>query len=301
MSGAPGRVEGRRSPSAPSEVVTTETVIDIGRAAALWSLFDLGGPRPEAGSLLPDLWHWVALPAWALSSELGTDGHHHVNGQGFPAGPGARRMFAGGEVTFQAPMVAGETVHVESAASPPEHKTGRSGDFDLVGLHITVRKEDGSVALRERRDLVFRPASPVGAGGPVTPPDAQVLVPGLRPLVRRGPWTWDLHTDPTVLMRFSAATANGHRIHYDQPYATGVEGYPGLVVHGPLMTLSLVEVLRQETGGGLAALRHRKVAPLFCGQRASVVRDSSGGSGTPRVRLVRDDVVCAEVEAELAP
>lgn len=106
--------------------------------------------------------------------------------------------------------------------------------------------------------------------------DAASLRPVGTPLRRAGEWTWDFATDPTLLMRFSAASSNPHRIHYDWPYATRVEGYPGLVVHGPLMTLALAEVSRLEKyPGRMARLSHRNKAPMFCGQSAQLCGDQT--------------------------
>ena len=149
--------------------------------------------------------------------------------------------------------------------------------------------------LDERQDIVYRrprarsgtaPEPPLGAGSPA----------GLA--LRRGPAPedgWDVVTDPTVLMRFSAATANAHRIHYDWPYATGVEGYPGLVVHGPLMTLAAGRGrCGRPASAGPGALQHRNRAPLFCGQPARITHEHhpsgvlsllSGADGAPRTTL----------------
>ncbi|HEX2316980.1 MAG TPA: MaoC family dehydratase N-terminal domain-containing protein [Thermomonospora sp.] len=247
--------------------VTTDEPVDPAPVAALAALFDDGLPTPEPGAELPPLWHWVALPRWPVSSEVGADGHP-ARGSFLPPVDLPRRMFAGGEVTFHRPLRVGETVRRESTVESVTEKTGRSGRLVIVVVRTRLSGRDGALCVEERQDLIYREAgAPTGTAAPVE--DAAALQPVGAPFRRAGEWTWDFSTDPTLLMRFSAATANAHRIHYDWPYATRVEGYPGLVVHGPLMTLALAEVLRLEGGSGrVTRLSHRNKAPLFCGQPA---------------------------------
>ncbi|MDP3889889.1 hypothetical protein [Nocardioides sp.] len=148
-----------------------------------------------------------------------------------------------------------------------EHKHGRTGE--LVVVTTLTRLYDGAtLCLTERQDLIYRGAAsrPTDAA----PPLARTFSPDV-PLHAAGEGTWGLHTDPTLLMRFSAATANTHRIHYDWPYATGVEAYPGLVVHGPLMSLLLAEVARLSGVTDVASVKHRNLAPLFCGDPAQLL------------------------------
>ncbi len=250
--------------------VTSSEVLEPGPCAALTAVFDDGATPVEPGGLLPPLWHWVALPRWSPSSLLDLDGHPR-RGSFLPPVSLPRRMFAGGEVVLHSPLRVGATVTREASVKSVTPKQGRSGE--MVVVVVEVRLYDGDrLALEERQDIVFRASS---AAPPAEPPPqpAAALAPIGRPLTRAREWRWDFATDPSLLMRFSAATSNAHRIHYDWPYATAVEGYPGLVVHGPLMTLALAETARIETPGKhVRRLRHRNVRPLFCGQTAQVRR-----------------------------
>jgi 3-methylfumaryl-CoA hydratase len=216
------------------------------------------------GEPLPPLWHWLALPQWSPSSMLGGDGHPR-RGSFLPPVELPRRMFAGGEVSLHAPIAIGSTVRREAEVSGVERKHGRSGE--LVIVTTRTRLYDGhTLCLEERQDLIYRDA----ARRQPSPADAVLpasVDPGA-PLRALGERTWALHTDPSLLMRFSAATANAHRIHYDWPYATGVERYPGLVVHGPLITLLLAETARLAGLDHVQRLSHRNLAPLFCGEPA---------------------------------
>ncbi|MFC3960712.1 FAS1-like dehydratase domain-containing protein, partial [Nocardia jiangsuensis] len=240
--------------------VVTEEYLDPGPVAALTALLGSGAPAVGPGDPLPPLWHWAALARWPAADEIGPDGHPRRGGF-LPPVELPRRMFAGGEVSFEAPLVVGSAVRREATVSAVTLKRGRSGELVVVVVEITLTGPDGVVAVRERQDLIYRAA----AAAPVAVPAAAVSDPVGVPLLRHGPGDWELRTDPTVLMRFSAATANAHRIHYDRPYATGVEGYPALVVHGPLTTLALAETLRVDHPGPPVLLRHRNLAPIFCG------------------------------------
>jgi 3-methylfumaryl-CoA hydratase len=245
--------------------VTTRELVDPAPVAALAALFDDGLPAPRPGEDLPPLWHWVALPRWPVSSELGPDGHP-ARGTFLPPVDLPRRMFAGGVVTFHAPVKVGDAVLRESTVESVTEKSGRSGRLVIVVVRTRLSTVNGMLCVEERQDLVYREGSAPAAQA--TPPD---LAPVGAPFRRSEAGTWELASDPTLLMRFSAATANPHRIHYDWPYATCVEGYPGLVVHGPLISLALAEVLRLDRPRDrVRRLSHRNKAPLFCGEPAQL-------------------------------
>jgi 3-methylfumaryl-CoA hydratase len=281
----------------PNTVVTRQ-LVDSAPVRALGALLDSGAAVPQPGDPLPPLWHWVALPRWVASSQVSSDGHP-PRGALLPAVDLPRRMFAGGSVNGQAPLIVGETVERTERAVSVAHKTGRSGSFVVVTVETSLHAEDGTLRLEERQDLVFRGTDALRVpGAPPSPEVAAGLTPQGPPLRRTSEGGWAVATDPTLLMRFSAATANAHRIHYDWPYATGVEGYPGLVVHGPLSTLLLAETVRLDRGTP-ASFRytHRHLAPVFCGEPCSVTSTAEPGSqtqtrllvgpdGTPRGRLV---------------
>lgn len=247
---------------------TTEEYLDPGPVAALASLFDDGLPAPATGDVLPPLWHWVALARWPVSSLLAADGHP-AKGTFLPPVELPRRMFAGGTARFPGVLRVGDTVRRVARVESVTEKQGRSGALVLVTVGVELYAPDGSLAVAEQQNLIYREApAPNAPTGDPAPGSAAALAPGGAPLVPAGADRWRLVTDPTLLMRFSAATANAHRIHYDWPYATRVEGYPGLVVHGPLMTLALAETHRLSGAQPVRALRHRNSAPLFCADPA---------------------------------
>ncbi|GLY67968.1 FAS1-like dehydratase domain-containing protein [Amycolatopsis taiwanensis] len=282
------------------ETTSVET-LDAAPVAALGALLDSGAPVPGAGEALPPLWHWVALPRWPVSSAIGPDGHPR-RGETLPPVDLPRRMFAGGEVTLHGDLRVGARVVRQARVDSIQEKVGRSGALVIVRVGIRLRGLDGDLLLEERQDLVYREATPAPAPSdlpdPAVPATAEPVGAPLLP-DRAG---WCFRTDPTLLMRFSAATANPHRIHYDWPYATHIEGYPGLVVHGPLSTLVLAECLRLEhPERSVRQLVHRNTAPLFCGENARV-KVALPSRDTAEVRLSKgDDRMVAGLSADLTP
>ncbi|WP_329407722.1 hypothetical protein OG563_36945 [Nocardia vinacea] len=257
-----------------AHTVVTEEYVDPVAVAALGALFESGAPPLAAGDPLPPLWHWVAFPRWPMSSAIGPDGHP-ARGDFLPPIELPRRMFAGGEIRLSGHLTIGSTVRRETRVLSVTPKTGRSGQLMVVEVEIRLFGDDGAPAVVERQDLIYRDADK-GVNGGASP---VAIEPVGRPLRRLHDWEWELRTDPTVLMRFSAVTANPHRIHYDWPYATLTEGYPGLVVHGPLMTLALAETLRIERPETTPTrVRHRNLAPLFCPNPAGIRRQDHLGT-----------------------
>lgn len=244
---------------------------------AVGALFDDGLPVPGPGDILPPLWHWAALASWPAAGTTGADGHPAVGGIVPPRGK-PRRMFAGGSVTFMDGLVVGDSVRQEQLVTSVEQKRGRSGDFIVVRTETRVFGGQGRIALVETQDLVYRDAAPrpEETSSRVAPPAAEVVDPLMS---RSSDGAWRFVTDPTKLIRFSSATCNSHRIHYDEPYAVGVEGYPGLVVHGPLMTMALAEVIRLSGFAELRRIEHRNHQPLFCGEAAEMVVEETEAGG----------------------
>jgi 3-methylfumaryl-CoA hydratase len=224
---------------------------------AVSGLFDLP-PVAAAGDPLPPLWHWFGFLDHPRQDELGDDGHP-LAGAFMPDIPDRRRMIAGGRLEVREPMRVGETLERRSEQLRSEAKRGRSGEMLLV----TVRHEflrDGEVVTAEEQDIVYR-SQPPGTARGITAEE-----PGPPP--GPSPEAVELDASETLLFRFSALTHNPHRIHYDAPYATGVEGYPGLVVHGPLLALMLAEIPRRHRAGrGLARCDYRLARPVFAGVR----------------------------------
>ena len=238
--------------------MTTE-IIQRGPAEALAGL--LGVPMPE--DALPLCWHWVYLLDRPAQTELGRDGHVAAGVE-----PGRRRMFAGGRVEAVAPLHFDEPATRRTELVATTEKQGRSGRlvFTTIAQRIYQRDE---LVVDERQDIVYRDlptarAEPEPTGEPVPAAAGE----------------WEIEVTPPLLFRFSALTYNGHRIHYDRDYARDVEGYPGLVTHGPLQALAMAEAAR----GAGTVFEYRLVAPLFEHQglfaRAAgtetFVRDRSG-------------------------
>jgi 3-methylfumaryl-CoA hydratase len=205
--------------------------VDERAVEALHGLIDADGPAPAAGEPLPLLWHWLAFLPRARQSELGSDGHP-TTGRFLPPMNERRRMWAGGRVEVISPATIGQTLTRTGRVSNVTEKAGRSGGLLFVGADYELHAKD--MLIREHQDLVYRPA----AGRPVTE---------ARPATDESDWTWErtISVAPTLLFRFSALTYNAHRIHYDREYAVLTEGYPGLVVHGPLQAILLADAIRR--------------------------------------------------------
>jgi 3-methylfumaryl-CoA hydratase len=254
---------------APGPTTSTD-VIDPRPVAALSALLDLPAPAAGPGDPLPPLWHWLHFLDHPPRGELGEDGHP-VHGHFLPPVPHRRRMFAGGRLRVRAPMRIGDRVDCASELVAVRPKSGRSGEM----LFVTVRRtfsRDGAVLVVEEQDFVYR-SQPAGAVRPTAPTVTQGP-PAPEPPRR---WRLEVPTDPVLLFGFSALTANSHRIHYDAPYATGVEGYPGLVVHGPLLALLALELPRRELPAAVVAeVDYRLVRPAFAGEPLVATGDADG-------------------------
>ena len=203
-----------------------------------------------AGDALPPLWHWLYFLPLHARSALGADGHARKGGF-LPPVPLPRRMWAGGRFEFSGPLRIGNRMRKLSTITAVRASEGRSGPL----VFVTVRHEisvAGERRLAEEHDIVYRRA-PVPGDVPVAPVPAEI-----------GEWRREVLPDDVLLFRYSALTFNGHRIHYDRRYATEVEGYPGLVVHGPLIATLLLDLLQREMPESrLAAFRFRAIRPTF--------------------------------------
>jgi 3-methylfumaryl-CoA hydratase len=203
---------------------------------AAWNAtLDRDDPFPRDGDPVPPCFHWTLFPPLARQSELGPDGHAKRGGF-LPPVPLPRRMWAGSRLRFDRPLRVGEEVELVSTVDKVEEKSGRSGALVFVTVRHRI-SAGGALALEEEQDLVYR--DPPKPGASTAPPAAAEPAP-------RGAWRREIVPDDVLLFRYSALTFNGHRIHYDRRYVTGVEGYPGLVVHGPLIATLLVDLVRRE-------------------------------------------------------
>ena len=224
----------------------------IGRfpVAALAATLDRDDAEPQPGDALPPLWHWLYFLPRARQSQLGPDGHPKRGGF-LPPVDRPRRMWAGGRLTFPGTLRIGDAVSRTSTVADVAMKEGRSGPlvFDLVRHEIAGPE---GVAVTEEQDIVYR-GMPIPGEAPPAP----------RPAPAGAAWRRAIVPDDVLLFRYSALTFNGHRIHYDRRYVTQEEGYPGLVVHGPLLATLLAELARCNTGRRLTGFRFRALSPVF--------------------------------------
>ncbi len=225
-------------------------VIDARRAAALAATLDLDA-APGEGEPLPPLWHWLGFLPCDRASDLGEDGHARRGGF-LPPVPLPRRMWAGSRFEFARPLRVGVPVGRRSTVESVDLKQGRSGALVFVTVRHAFTDADGPL-LDEWHDIVYR-----------EPPTPDAPTPPVQSAPTDAAWERTLVPDPVLLFRYSALTFNGHRIHYDRSYATGVEGYPGLVFHGPLQATLLLELLRAERpSAAVATFAFRALRPVF--------------------------------------
>jgi len=235
-----------------SDTVTAQLV--KGLRATLFQ--DVG--EPMTGDAAPFTVHWcLAQPVFPMSM-LGPDGHP-TRGGFLPPVPLPRRMWAGGEIEFLEPLRVGDESTRTSRIADVTVKSGSTGTLCFVAVEHTVTSPRG-VAIRERQDIVYREitsGAPAGAKAPPPPPKAQHR---------------ETHvSDPVLLFRYSALTFNGHRIHYDRDYVTKVEGYPGLIFHGPLQAALIIEMAaRLRAGKAPKKFTYRGLQPLFEGTEFSI-------------------------------
>ena len=229
---------------------TADDVAGADRVRAMAATLDKER-APAFGDVLPPGWHWMFFNPAARASELGPDGHP-ARGGFLPPVPLPRRMWAGGRLMFHRPLHVGERLRRESEIGDVTVKRGKTGTLVFVLVRHRVIGENG-LALDEEHDIVYRPAPLVGAASA-----APERAPG------GAPWRRVIHPDPVLLFRYSALTFNGHRIHYDHAYVTKVEGYPGLIVHGPLIATLLLDLATTHVPSErLARFAFRAVSPLF--------------------------------------
>jgi 3-methylfumaryl-CoA hydratase len=218
---------------------------------ALSATLDRDDPAPSQGSFLPELWHWLYFLPHARQSEIGPDGHPKRGGF-LPPIPLPRRMWAGSRIQWLAPLSIGDDIERTSIIKSVTHKAGRTGDLIFVLVGHQISNQDG-LAIVEEHDIVYRDAA-----GPDDKPVAPIAAPS------DAQWSKTIVPDDVLLFRFSALTFNGHRIHYDRKYVTEVEGYPGLIVHGPLIATLLVDLVRQSIPEcRLKSFEFRAIRPMF--------------------------------------
>jgi hydroxyacyl-ACP dehydratase HTD2-like protein with hotdog domain len=276
-----------------------EEVMSPEPAVALAALLDEPAAGFSIGANVPPLWHWLYFLDRVPQADLGADGHPR-DGSFLPPIPHRRRMFAGGRLDVTRPLRFGETVTRTSRIGAVVAKTGRQGEM----LFVTVRHElqvGDDVCVVEEADLVYRSEDPDDAvpnnspahdSAPSDSPahdSARSAVASPEP--SSAPWQLSFCADPPALFRFSALTYNAHRIHYDLPYTQQVEHFPGLVVHGPLLALLLLELPRRNRPDrSVTGFDFRARRPIFAGQPVLFV-------GEPQVSTGDDAESAAQLSA----
>ncbi|MCB1743912.1 MAG: MaoC family dehydratase N-terminal domain-containing protein [Gammaproteobacteria bacterium] len=248
----------------------------------LAATLDRDDPPPKNGDPLPAGWHWTLFPRVVPRSQIGRDGHPQL-GDFLPPVPLPRRMFAGNRSTFHADLQVGDEVKRTSEIAAITPKQGRSGAMVFVTVRHTIETERG-LAMVEEQDIVYREETPSGSGS--TPANAKQ---GARTVPTTATWIQPQVVDEVTLFRFSALSFNGHRIHYDHPYVTQVEGYPGLVQNGGLTTVHVYEMIRAHTDRPLKYVSTRNMSPLFGGDRFLVCGEPENDGRSARLWVARED------------
>ena len=232
----------------------TETIGDTATLAplrALTATLDRDDAPQRPGDLVPPCWHWLYFLPAARQSEIGVDGHPHRGGF-LPPVPLPRRMWAGSRIDFLKSLCVGQSIERWSRIEDVRVKEGRTGPLVFVKVRHEIRG-DGELAIVEEHDIVYRDMPVAGEAEPIyaaAPEGAE--------------WSRRIVPDDVLLFRYSALTFNGHRIHYDRRYVTEVEGYPGLIVHGPLIATLLLDLVRRERPQAVVnRFAFRAVKPLF--------------------------------------
>ena len=234
----------------------TETVDDVATAtpyAALSATLDRAPERPRPGTPLPALWHWLYFLPLYRQSDVGPDGHAKRGGF-LPPIPLPRRMWAGSQLRFERALCIGDALTRTSTIEDVTEKSGRTGPLVFVRVRHEIRRNaEPDAALVEHHDIVYREA-----------PKAGDVAPAPKAAPSGSAWERRWVPDDVLLFRYSALTFNGHRIHYDRRYVTEVEGYPGLIVHGPLIATLLLDLLRHQLPDAIVArYEFRAIRPLF--------------------------------------
>lgn len=254
LSGAVGRTERATALIAPEKALALAATLDLDMV-------------PGGGEALPPGWHWMFFNPFVRRCELGEDGHPRRGGflpdVGLP-----RRMWAGGRMTYHDPLPIGCEATRDSEIIEVSEKSGRAGRLVFVTVRHVI-SSGGGICLEEEQDIVYREAPAPGASAPPPAP------------VPEGPeWSMMIAPDPVMLFRYSALTANSHRIHYDTPYAREVEGYPDLVVHGPLIATLLQNLAAHcMPGRRMSRFDFRAVAPLFVNRNFHIEARRTSAAG----------------------
>jgi 3-methylfumaryl-CoA hydratase len=248
------------------------TIPSVHRLAAT---LDRDDPPPQNGDALPIGWHSILFPRVVRHAQVGADGHPQ-RGDFLPPVPLPRRMFAGKRISIHAQLQVGDEVRRVSTIKDVTLKTGRSGRMVFVTVQTDITCPRG-LAVSEEQDIVYREEPDRNA-----PPAAPQPAPG------NAVWAKTVTPDEVMLFRYSALTFNGHRIHYDHPYVTGVEGYPGLVMNGGLTTLLVFELARAHAATPLRFIASRNVRPMFVNRPFTLCGEPAADGKNAKLWVVDD-------------
>ncbi|WP_246524886.1 FAS1-like dehydratase domain-containing protein [Sphingobium phenoxybenzoativorans] len=266
-----------------------EDIADPARFVRLAATLDHDQP-PWLEGMVPPLGHWLCFQPDARHSNVGPDGHPVRSDTGLlPNVDLPRRMWAGSRVEFRREIEKGAAIRRVSTLVAATPKSGRSGEMLFVTVRHEIGERDGEAAIVEEQDIVYREAAAPGA--PLARP--AVAVEGDDEVVRI------VAPDPVMLFRYSALTFNSHRIHYDRDYARDEEGYPGLVVQGPLIaTLLMDHLLRQKAGRKIARYSFRAMSPMYDGEEMRL--GLAYESGQARLRAIGPVGVAMTAQADFS-
>ena len=262
----------------PSVETVTET-IDLTQVQKFAGVLDLDETVFEDGAALPPMWHWLFFLHRAPTAQIGPDGHPRRGGF-FPPVELQRRMFAGEQTKFHTPLRIGQPATRSGTITRLDEKEGRSGRMVLASANYRI-EQASTLCVEDTHDIVYIAgggASPAPGPDSYTPPN--------------GAWHRAVKADPVLLFRFSALSFNSHRIHYDADYAQNEEGYPGLVVHGPLIAMLLAELARANVDAPMTEFTFRGRAPIFEPWPFHLVGQPSE-SGSAELQAVRNDATVA--------
>jgi 3-methylfumaryl-CoA hydratase len=251
------------------------------QAQAAQAMLDDSATPIGAGDALPLPWHWFHFLPRAPQAALDVDGHPQRGGF-LPPIPYPRRMFAGARIQVHRPLRVGVPAEREGTIRNVVLKSGKTGPLAFVTVAYRFL-QDSALCLEEEQDIVYREP-----GARVPAPQAAQM-----PVLPAGCWSRTVQPDSRLLFRFSALTFNAHRIHYDRAYADAVEGYPGLVVHGPLTAVLLLQLVRQSTARPVVAFSFRGIAPIFDLAPVRLVADLQGDAVALQAQVADGSVALA--------
>ncbi len=254
----------------PIVETATETV-DLTQVRKFANVLDIDETTFEDGGELPSMWHWLFFLHRAPTAKIGLDGHPERGGF-FPPVELQRRMFAGERVKFHAPLVIGQPATRTGTITRLDEKEGRAGRMVLATAQYQI-EQGGALCIEDTHDIIY-----IAGGGQTPAPGPDDFTPP------EGTWHREVKADPVLLFRFSALTFNSHRIHYDADYARNEEGYPDLVVHGPLMATELCDALTGHQAVVPCRYTYRAQAPVFT---TTPVRIEAGAPGPDREGQIR--------------